>query len=312
MTEPRAAQGALPHHGPSAGDYALLMLLGLVFGSTYMFISVGLQTIPPMTLAASRALVGLTVLASLALILGHETPRDARSWRAFAFIGFFGGALPFTLMSLAQQHIESSLASIIITSMPLFTLALAHLFTDDRASRRKLAGVLIGFAGILLLLGPAALAGQGGSLLGQALYLGVALSFATMGVLIRRLGAGTGTVLMRTACSQAVATAILVPIAFLVEQPLAISPSAHSVLGALALGLLSSTLGQFIVFRLNATAGPNFVSANNYMGPPVGILWGVVLLGEEITGLRIAAMLVIFAGIAFATKRTGVVRQELR
>lgn len=299
-------------HGPSATDYALFLLLGLVFGSTYMFISVGLQTIPPMTLAASRAFMGFAALMGLALVLGHAVPRDARSWRAFFFIGIFGGALPFTLMSLSQQLIESSLASIIITSMPLFTLVLAHLFTDDRASRRKLAGVLIGFVGILLLLGPAALEGQRSSILGQVLYLGVALSFATMGVLIRRLGAGSGTVLVRTGCSQAVATAILLPIALALEQPWAVSPSMNSILGALALGLLSSTLGQFLVFRLNATAGPNFAAANNYIGPPVGILWGVLLLGEEITWLRIAAMLVIFAGIAFATTRTGVVRQELR
>jgi drug/metabolite transporter (DMT)-like permease len=300
------------HHGPTAGDYALLALLGLVFGSTYMFISVGLATIPPLTLAALRALVGFLALASLAAAFGHEIPRDARSWRAFLMIGFFGGILPFTLMSLAQQFIESSLASIIITSMPLFTLALAHLFTDDRASKRKLAGVLIGFAGILLLLGPAALKGQSSSLLGQFLYLGVASSFAVMGVLIRRLGAGAGTVLIRTACSQAVATSILVPIAFIAERPLAMAPSTQSTLGVLALGLLSSTLGQFLVFRLNATAGPNFTSANNYIGPPVGIMWGILLLGEEVTWLRLAAMLVIFAGIAFATTRTGVVRQELR
>lgn len=299
-------------HGPGAGDYALLLVLGVVFGSTYMFISVGLATIPPLTLAALRALVGFTALTGLAAILGHPVPRDGRSWRAFLLIGIFGGALPFTLMSLAQQLIESSLASILITSMPLFTLALAHAFTDDRANPRKLAGVLVGFAGILLLLGPAALEGQGSSVLGQVLYIGVAVSFAVMQVLIRRLGAGSGTALVRTACSQAVATAILVPIAFVLERPLAVSPSTQSLLGLLALGLLSSTLGQFLVFRLNATAGPNFTSANNYIGPPVGIMWGVLLLGEAITGLRIAAMLVIFAGIAFATTRTGVVRQELR
>jgi drug/metabolite transporter (DMT)-like permease len=215
-------------------------------------------------------------------------------------------------MTVGQTYIESSLASIIITSMPLFTLALAHLFTDDRASPRKLTGVLIGFCGILLLLGPAALMGQKTSLLGQLLYLGAALSYAVMGVLIRRLGARGGSALMRTACSQVVATALLFPLAFIFEHPLALSPSTASLLAMLALGLLGSTLGQFLVFHLNATAGPNFVSSNNYMGPVVGILWGVLLLHEEITWLRIAAMLVIFAGIAFATTRTGVVRQELR
>jgi drug/metabolite transporter (DMT)-like permease len=300
------------HHGPRADDYALLVLLGVVFGSTYLFISLGLQTVPPVTLAALRALAGFLALLALTLMFGHAIPRDARSWRAFALLGFFGGALPFTLMSFAQQRIESSLASIIITSMPLFTLALAHAFTDDRASRRKTAGVIIGFGGILLLLGPAALRGQNSSLVGQLLYLGVALSYAVMGIIIRRLGAGTGTALSRTACSNGMAALMLVPLAFVLEQPLVTSPSLNSVIGVLGLGLISSTLGQFLVFRLNATAGPNFTSANNYMGPPVGILWGVLLLGEEITWLRIAAMLVIFAGIAFATTRTGVARQEMR
>jgi drug/metabolite transporter (DMT)-like permease len=300
------------HPGPRADDYALLFLLGLVFGSTYLFITLGLQTIPPITLAALRALLGFLALLALTLMFGHAIPRDARSWRAFTLIGFFGGALPFTMMSFAQQRIESSLASIIITSMPLFTLAMAHFLTDDRASPRKLVGVLIGFCGILLLLGPAAMRGQGSSLVGQLLYLGVALSYACMGIIIRRLGAGAGTALSRTACSNGVATVMVLPLAFLLEQPLAISPSLNSWIGVLGLGLISSTLGQFLVFRLNATAGPNFTSSNNYMGPPVGILWGVLLLGEEITWLRVAAMLVIFAGIAFATTRTGVVRQEMR
>lgn len=311
-TTESAPAGVAPAHGPRATDYALLLLLGLVFGSTYLFISVALQTLPPITLAALRAVVGFMALAALTLAFGHEVPRDRRSWRAFFLLGFFGGALPFVLMSYAQQRIDSSLASILITSMPLFTLTLAHLFTDDRASRRKLAGVLIGFTGILLLLGPAALKGQGSSLVGQLLYIGVALSYAVMGVLIRRLGGGSGTALSRTACSNAVAMAMLVPLALVLERPLAIAPSTNSILAVLALGLISTTIGQFLVFRLNATAGPNFTSANNYIGPPVGIMWGVMLLGEEVTWLRIAAMLVIFVGIAFATTRTGVVRQESR
>src|SRR5262245_57674992 len=203
------------HPGPRADDYALLVLLGFVFGSTYLFISLGLQTIPPITLAALRALLGFLALLALTLMFGHEIPRDGRSWRAFTLLGFFGGALPFTLMPFAQQRIESSLAAIIITSMPLFTLALAHFLTDDRASPRKITGVLIGFCGILLLLGPAALRGQSSSVLGQLLYVGVAISYAVMGVIIRRLGAGTGTALSRTACSNGMAALMLVPLAFL-------------------------------------------------------------------------------------------------
>ncbi|MCW5771371.1 MAG: EamA family transporter [Rhodospirillaceae bacterium] len=295
-------------HKPTLLDYGLLFLLAFVFGSTYLFVALGLETLPPLTLAAMRAGLGFAVLAGLAVALGHAIPRDRRSWRAFIFLGFFGGALPFTLMSLGQQRIDSSLAAILITTMPLFTLALAHVFTDDRANPRKVVGMVLGFVGILLLLGPAALRGHGGSLEGQLLYIGVALSYAVMGVIIRRLGAGSGTALSRTACSNFVATVMLVPIAFLFEAPLAIQPNTHSLIGLLGLGIISSTIGQFLVFRLNAAVGPNFTAVNNLLGPPVGIMWGVLLLGEEITWLRIAAMAVIFLGVAFATTGGGVAR----
>jgi drug/metabolite transporter (DMT)-like permease len=271
-----------------------------------------LRTIPPITLAAIRASVGFVVLAAIAGALRHPVPRDARSWRALILIGLFGGAIPFSLMALAQERIESSLAAIFITTMPLFTLGLAHLFTDDRASPRKLVGVMLGFVGILMLLGPAALSGQGGSVLGQVLMAGVALSYSVMSVIIRRMGAGAGTVLSRTACGNFAAAVMLLPLAFLAERPLAMEPSAVSVLGALGVGLCASTIGQFLVFRLSATVGPNFVAANNYLAPPVGVVWGVLLLGEEITWLRVAAMLVIFLGIAFATTRGGVVRFATR
>lgn len=310
QTPPAPPGPPIPRHrkGPTTGDYLCLALLGLIFGSTYMFIGFGVQTIPPFTLAAARVLIGLAALTIIALSLGHKVPRDWRIWRAFLIIGLVGFAAPFAMMNVAQQHIDSSLAAILITSGPLFTLVLANTFTDDKANWRKFAGVVIGFAGVLMLLGPAALAGAGGSLYGQLLYVGVAFLFATTQVLIRALGLGTLPPLVRAACSTFTTALFLVPAAFILESPLSVQPSTPSLLGMLALGLLSSGAGQILIFRLNANVGPNFVSANNYMGPPVGLLLGALMLGEQITWLRITAMLVIFVGIAFATSRKANVR----
>jgi len=296
-------------HGPSTADYALLGVLGLIFGSTYMFVGVGVQSIPPLSLAAGRVLIGFAALASVAVILGHRVPRDWRSWRAYFVIGLIGFALPFTLMNVSQQYIDSSLAAILITSAPLFTLVLSHFFTDDRASWRKLAGVAIGFAGVLLLLGPAAISGKGGSLFGQLLYVAVGFLFALTQVLIRRLGIGSGTPLMRAVCTTFTTSFWLVPAALIFEAPWAIVPTAASLYGMLALGLLTSAVAHIVMFRLNANVGPNFVAANNFIAPPVGLFWGAILLGEEITWLRVAAMLVIFTGIAFATSRIRIARR---
>lgn len=299
--------------GPRWHDYVLLGILGAIWGSTYMFIEVGLRGIPPLTLAAARVTISLAILGGLALALGHRFARDAKSWRAYAAIGLFGMALPFALMTIGQTHIDSSMAAIIMPIMPLFTLGLAHFFTDDKASPRKLAGVALGFGGILLLLGPAAFGGRPSTLFGQLLYVGVALCYSAMQVLVRRLDAGSGTLLVRAASSMLCGALCLVPLALIVERPWTIAaPGADALLAALALGILATTVAHMILFLLNARAGPNFVAANNYIAPPVGIFWGTVLLGEIVTWDRIAAMIVIFAGIALAVTRTGVARRDIR
>lgn len=292
-----------PRHGPSTADYALLGLLGLIFGATYMFIGVGVKTIPPFTLAAGRVIIGFAALATIAALMGLRIPRDWRTWRGYLIIGCLGFALPFSMMNVAQQYIDSSLAAILITCGPLFTLVLAHLFTDDKANWRKFTGVVIGFTGVLMLLGPTAAAGASNSLFGQLLYVGVALMFAVTQVMIRRLGLGSGPPLMRASCTTLTTALFIVPAALIFETPWAASPTTDSLLGMLALGLLTSGIAHIIMFRLNANVGPNFVSANNYIGPPVGLFLGVVMLGEEITWLRVVAMLVILLGIAFATSR---------
>lgn len=312
MSAPGPPHTPAPRPRATGGDYGLLILLAVIFGSTYMFIGYALRSFPPLTLAASRVAIALAVLGGIALLMGERIPRDWRSWRSFLAMGTVGIALPFTIMTFAQQWIDTSLAAILITSMPLFTLTLAHLFTDDKASPRKLLGVLVGLAGILMLLGPAAIAGVGGSLVGQLMFVSIGLCYATLHVLIRRLGTGSGSSIVGSACSMAAAALWMFPLALIVDRPWTLAPRADAVAGMLALGLLSTALAHFMLFRLNKRVGPNFVAANNYLGPPVGMLWGVMLFGEEITWLRVSAMIVIFGGIALATTSRLPARLESR
>jgi drug/metabolite transporter (DMT)-like permease len=305
-----AANPAAPARtGPSPVDYTLLLVLSLIWGSTYMFIEVALRSVPPLTVAATRVVVSMIMLGGTGLLLGHRLPRDRRSWATFVTLGLIGTALPFSLMTYGQTQIDSSMAAILMTTSPLFTLGLAHLFTDDRASPRKLAGVLIGLCGMLLLLGPAALEGQTGTVVGQLLYIGVALCYAIQHVLIRRLKPGTGSHMMRAGCTLFCGALWLLPVTLVLDRPWTIDPSPDSLLALLAVGVLSTGVAHYLLFRLNASAGPNFVSANNYIAPPIGIFWGVVLLAEPVTWLRLAGLVVIFTGIALAVTRTGVARR---
>lgn len=282
-------------------DYLTLVLLALIWGSSFLFIELGLRSLTPITLTASRITLGAIVLVSAARIMGHKIPRDAWHWRHFFLLGLFGHVLPFSLISTGQVHIDSGLAAVLIATVPLLTLPLAHVFTDDKINARKLIGVLLGFAGIVLLIGPEALAGLSGHFWGQLMIVGAALCFSIAMVIARRIRDVPS--LVASAASVVCSTVMIVTLAFIVETPLALQPAMISILGILPLGVFSTGLAMLLYFRLNATAGPNFVAANNYIAPAIGVTLGVVLLGEPFTWRAVAAFVVILAGIVIATVR---------
>ncbi|HUT50997.1 MAG TPA: EamA family transporter [Alphaproteobacteria bacterium] len=304
---PAAPPVTIAPTGPSApyvaraADYLTLLLLALIWGSSFLFIEFGLRSLTPITLTASRITLGALVLVAAARIMGHKFPRDARHWRHFFLLGLFGHVLPFSLISTGQVHIDSGLAAVLIATVPLLTLPLAHAFTDDKINARKLIGVLLGFAGIVLLVGPDALGGLSGHFWGQLMIVGAALCFSIAMVVARRIRDVPS--LVATGASAVCSTVMIVTLAFIFETPLALEPALVSILGILPLGILSTGLAMLLYFRLNATAGPNFVAGNNYIAPAIGVTWGVLLLGEPFTWRAVAAFAVILAGIVIATVR---------
>lgn len=289
---------------PRALDFAILLVLACAWGSAFVFIKIAVDTIPPFTLVASRVVLGALVLTAVAYMKGHRLPRDMAVWRLLLVIGFFGSGLPFVLVSWGETRIDSALAAIVVSATPLFTVILAHFFAAaDKMTGAKVAGVALGFIGVVLLVGPDALQGLGGELLGQLAVVGAAFCYALTNIIAARAADLPLTI---SAAGSLIGAAVwIVPLSLVIDKPWALEPSTDSVLAALWLALVSSTLGTMLFFRLLRTTSPSFVSLNNYIIPALGVLFGAAMLSEEISVRAIIALGFILSGIAVATLLAG-------
>ena len=284
-------------------NYLILLILGSVWGSSFLFIKLALPAFDPATLAIIRTTLGGGFLIAVAFLSGRRPPEERKIWLALLALGLIGNALPFVMINTGQQHIESSLGAILITTVPLFTLGLAHFFTDDKFTWRKLVGVCLGFAGVLVLLGPAALKGLNSQLIGQLLIIGASCCFAIALVISRRTMANVHPAIS-AGFSLALGSLILLPVSFTLGDPLASKPTLIAGLAVLCLSIFSTGMNILLLFVLVKRTGPNFVAMNNYIAPVVGVTWGSLFLSEAVTWEKIAAMLVILVGIAVATWQT--------
>src|SRR5262249_28635806 len=147
---------------PSRDDYLLLIFLGLVWGFSFLLVKVAVGTLPPITVAAGRIVIGAAALALFLWLRGGHWPTDRRDWAKLVAMAFVGNVLPFSLISWGQVHIDSGLSAILMAAIPLSTILIAHVFApDEPLSPGKLVGVLLGIAGIVTLVGPSALQGLG-------------------------------------------------------------------------------------------------------------------------------------------------------
>lgn len=280
-------------------NYALLCFLGLVWGSSFLFIELALQSYSAIAIAAARIVGGGVVLGAALWLSRRSLPRDPRTWLLLLAMGVIGSAAPFFLINSGQAKITASLSAILIATVPIFTLVLAHFFTDDRITPSKAIGVALGMVGIGILFGPAAIEGLTDSLIGQLLVMSGAFCYAINSVIGRRL-VGVAP-LVSGACVLFCASVVTVPLALAFDRPLAVEPTWQAIVGLVGLSVFSTGLAFLALYRLLASAGPNFVSANNYLAACVGVTWGVVLLGDPLTWRMVLALALTLTGIAIAT-----------
>ena len=278
---------------------ALLFLLASIWGSSFMAIKVGVETIPPLTLAAARVMLATVVLWGFARLRGESLPRGGRIWLYFFLLGIIGNGLPFALINWGEERIDSGLAAILMAVLPLATVVMAHFFTvGDRMTPVKLAGVVIGFGGVVVLVGPEAGKGLGGDLWRQLAVSGGAVSYAVAAILARNMP--PAPLIARSAAVMIVASLVMAPLALAFEAPWTLAPSTGALLAAAYLGLIPTALATIILFHLLQNRSASFIAPINYLIPVFGVLWGVVVLGEGVSPRAATALAVILAGMAIA------------
>ena len=278
----------------------LLLLLASIWSSSFAFIKIGVETLPPMTLAAARIVLAGLLVYGYARVNGMRIPMDKRIWWFAFWVGLLGNGLPFSLIGWGEQVIDSGLAAILVAVMPLATLLLVHFFsTDEKLTPVKLVGMLVGFFGVNVLVGPEALKGLGGDALRQIAVACGALCYAFATTVAKNMPrmhpAVSGTMVLAMGGLQ------MIIMSLLVDQPWLLSPSLSSAMAAVYLGLFPTALATLIYFHLMMEKGATFISFNNYLIPGLGVMWGALFLSEDISIQEIFALGLILTGIAIAS-----------
>ncbi len=286
--------------GMGAREWAMLLTLSAVWGGSFFFVGVAVTDLPPLTIVVLRTGFAAMALWAFCRVFGVTIPAGRRVWAAFFVMGFLNNAVPFSLIVWGQTHIASGLASILNATTPVFTVLVAHFLTpDEKLSWNRMTGVVLGFAGVAVMIGPAALAGLGTAVLAQIAILGAALSYAFAGIYGRRF-ARMGISPIATATGQVTATAImLMPVALILDRPWTLGMPSMSVWAAMAgLALLSTAFAYILYFRILSTAGATNVLLVTLLVPISAILLGVLFLGESLEPRQIAGMALVVAGLA--------------
>jgi drug/metabolite transporter (DMT)-like permease len=280
----------------SAGDWALLLLLSGLWGGSFFFNQVAVAELPPLTVAAARVLLAAATLGAALSLSGERVPRGWAVAFAFLGMGLLNNAVPFTLIVWGQAQIGSGVAAILNASTPLFTVLLAHgLTADERLTPARVAGALIGFAGVAVMMGGAG-AGHG---LAEAACLGGALSYALASLWGRRFRTLGVPPLAGATGQLAASSLILAPLALVVDRPWTLTMPSGAALASLAgVALVSTALAYVVYFRLLARAGATNLMLVTLLIPVTAILLGVSVLGETLLPRHVAGMALIAAGLA--------------
>lgn len=281
------------------GELALLGVLALLWGSSYFLTKIAVETIPPITLIAMRVTTAAIFLMIVVYFSDNRFPRDVKTWRMLLLQSFFNSIGGWTLLAWGQQFVDSSLASVLNSTSPIFVFLFTVFITrHEPTNPLKLVGACLGVLGVSLIVGADALQGLGQQVFAQIAILGGAMLYACAAIYGKRFShlspmiTAAGTMLCASIC--------LIPMAFLFESPLVMAPTGNAVAAVLFLGVVSTGIALLLYFRLVTTLGSMGVASQSYLRAGVGVLLGVVLLGEQITpviGFGLAAAILGVAAI---------------
>lgn len=285
--------------GPSmsAANWAMLILLSLIWGGSFLFARIAVQEVPPLTLVFLRVSLAALTLNLVAAFMAGPVSHSFRLWSAFAVMGLLNNIIPFSLIFYGQQEIGAGLAAIVNAMTPIWTALFAHAATrDERLSMRKSLGIALGFAGVATLIGSAALKGLEASAIAQTAVLGATISYGMAGVWGRRFAK---TPPLQTARGQLTMSSVLIiPLVFLFENPLDLAmPSTSAIWSIILLAMLCTAFAYILFFRILASSGAVNISLVTFLVPPSAIILGILVLGETLEARHVAGLAFITAGL---------------
>jgi drug/metabolite transporter (DMT)-like permease len=287
-------------------DWALFVALGLIWGTSYLFIKIGVETLPTFTLVASRLGIGLVFLVAVVTLAREPLPRDPKIYGHLLVMSVVNVALPFALITSAEQTVDSAVAAILNGGVPLFTIVIAALFLhDEPITMNRIAGLVIGYAGVILLVGRGfGSGGDDGAISGELALLGSTASYGVGAVYARRNVRGLRP--MIPALFQVMfAFVITGTIALVTEHPLETEWTGRSLFAIAWLGLLGSGIAYLFFFRLLQSWGATRTSMVAYLLPIVGIVAGALELNEVVDAGVLLGTALVIGGVALVNSRFG-------
>ena len=283
--------------------WIVFIILGIVWSSSFLWIKIGVQDIGPMALTAFRMLFGALTAAAITLYQKVEWPRDWKTWGIFAVLGPTSLAIPIFFISWGEQTIDSAVASILNATTPLFTIVMAHfLLQDDRMTVQKVLGLLIGFAGVIVLMSEDLAASETSPVLGQAAVILASAFYAGSAVYARKLtqhvhSSARGAMLLITA------TLFMWIVGPLAERPFEFPSLPITWISILWLGILGSGVAVIMLYYLIHEVGPTRATLVTYLFPVGGVILGVIFLNEHLSWQLLVGSLLIIASLAVVNWR---------
>ncbi len=280
-------------------DWSLLVLLSVLWGGSFFFFKVMLEELKPISVVLARVGLAALILNSWLLVRGNYMSRSFADWRAFLVMGVINNVIPFSLIVFGETRISSGLASILNATTPVFTIIVAHFLTqNEKMNYKKMAGIALAFAGVMILVGPNASERMNGSeLIGIAACLIAALSYALAGVYGRRF---RGQSPLKVATGQLTASSIVLLVLVLAyeSQGTFAFPSVHVMLATLGIALFSTVFAYVLYFRILSSVGATNLLLVTFLLPVSALILGWAVLDEDVTGRSIIGMAVIGLGLA--------------
>jgi drug/metabolite transporter (DMT)-like permease len=301
-----AAEAPEPYEIPmirtqmNRGDWLILGILAVIWGGAFFFIGVAVRHVPPLTYVWLRLSIAALAMWAFLWFRGERLGLPPKVWGSILLLALLNNAIPFVLFGWSQTHIASGLASILNATTPIWGVVVAHFLTrDERMSPRKIAGVLLGFGGVATMIGPALLSKLGSSALPQLACVAAALCYALAAVWARRFRKMGLSPMSVTTGQLSAGALMMLPVAFLVDEPWTHAFPPLSAWGAIvALALFCTAFGYVLYFRLIDSSGATNALLVTLLVPPVAILLGALFLGETLAAQDFLGLGLIAFGLA--------------